>query len=49
MRANRFTWAQDASIVDQHVYSTGLSKHPIDDALPILFVSDIQDELSETQ
>ena len=45
----RFTGAQYSSIVDQYVDTTALSEHFVDDALPTLFVGDIQDDLSDPQ
>jgi len=47
--ASRFTGAHHASIIDQYVYTTRFSEDFVDDALPTLFVSDVQDNLSETQ
>ena len=49
MATSRFTKAKHASVVNQDVDTTTLSEHPIDNALPTLFVGDIQDDLSETQ
>ena len=47
--ASRFTRTHHTSVVDQYVYTTGFSEHFVDDALPTLFVSDIQKDLSEAQ
>lgn len=47
--ASRFTWTQYPGVVDQHIDPTRLSKHLVDDALPIFFVSHIQDDLSATK
>lgn len=49
MIASRFTRTYHASIVNQYVNATILSDHPVDGALPTLFVGDIQGDLSETQ
>lgn len=49
MLVGRFTGANQASIVDQYIDATTLSEHLVDDALPTLFVSDVKDNLSETQ
>jgi hypothetical protein len=49
MVTRRFTRAYHTSVVDQYVDATTLSEHLVDDALPTLFVDDIQNDLPETQ